>query len=219
LIDLTSYLDFTHLNDSAADLDQFLDDAAKHKVASVCVYPQWIAKAKQHCDHPITTVINFPSGEVLQTKLQKELVLAADADEIDVVFPYQQYLAEPDPSPVFERFIKILQQLPASKIVKVIVESGAYRNPQDLHKICQFLIELPIQFIKTSTGKIEVGATIEAATIILENIKGRNIGLKVSGGIRQYQQALAYFELAQQYLSQISAKNFRIGASKLIGLP
>lgn len=216
--DLLPFIDFTLLDDtfSQSKLDDFIKQAKKLKVASICVYPQNIDVIQHACvQTKLTTVINFPSGNESLADIQHQVEHSTLADELDVVFPYQTYLNE-SPQSAFEQMAKIIELLPSDKIIKVIIESGLYTSEQDIKDICQFLINQPIHFIKTSTGKTPIGATLEAAKIILETIKNTNKGIKISGGVRTFKQAISYYDLAKEtFKNNLSAKNFRLGVSKL----
>lgn len=212
------FIDFTYLKDeeNQKDYDDFLQQAAQTEVACLCVYPKKVAEIKRRLPHKkIATVINFPSGDHDLTHIKKELDLANEADEIDVVFPYPLYLAG-NKNASFQKMKALLSLIPKDKIIKVIIESGRYTKAQDIEEICSFLITQPIAFIKTSTGKIKQGASLQATKTILHCLKGTQMGLKVSGGIRTPFEAMSYIELAKQVLPcPLSSAHFRIGASTL----
>jgi deoxyribose-phosphate aldolase len=108
--------------------------------------------------------------------------------------------------------------------LKVILETGALNDPALIADACFDVFSVGADFVKTSTGKISEGATLEAAATMLLVIKHmqpqvkHTLGLKVSGGIREVQQAAQYVELADAILGRdwVTPQTFRIGASKLI---
>lgn len=215
---LLPYIDFTYLNDNEAELMRFLEKAQSpslSSLASICVYPQHIKMARQHVSLAIATVLNFPSGDHSMQHFVKESALSEEADELDIVFPYQPFL-QSNKQLAFDLFEEKMAKLPKDKTIKVIIESGLYPKTQDISEVCQFLIKQPIHFIKTSTGKAKHGASLAAADAILNVIANTNIGLKVSGGIKTTEQAMQYKKLAEEYLtSPLTKDNFRIGASTL----
>lgn len=212
---LLPFIDYTYLDYDKAHLNELIKISLDLKLASICVYPEFISTVRANCSHRVTTVLNFPSGEQNIKQIQQDILKAQDADEIDIVFPYKTYLSGlKDKS--FQQMEAILQRLPNNKIIKIIVESGLYKTPAQLQEVCQFLTMQDIAFIKTSTGKVTAGATIPAAQLILEVIQNTKIGLKVSGGIQSPEQAWEYYLLAKNALPNISPDRFRIGASRLV---
>jgi len=104
--------------------------------------------------------------------------------------------------------------------VKVIIESGELPDRAAIDRASHFAIEHGADFVKTSTGKTAVSATLDAAETILEaiDVSGRPVGFKVSGGIKTLVDARAYLELAEQLMGDgwVSPGTFRFGASSLL---
>ena len=224
---LFSLIDLTSLNE-ADDRDAISTLCDKTisplgHVAAVCVYPQFVAYAKnllQHTSVNIATVVNFPSGddslestvELIQQSIQH------GANEIDAVFPYSQFLrGEKETAYEFIRACKAA--CTDSVLLKVILETGALKDVSLIAEVSYNLCHNGADFLKTSTGKIPVGATIEAARAMLEVIQKipRPIGLKISGGVRTVEQAQQYIELASSIMGEawVTPTHFRIGASAL----
>lgn len=218
---LLPFTDYTFLAEphEQEKYNAYIEQATKNDVACLCVYPRYINSLSQLLPNKrLATVINFPQGDDNIESIKSDLKIAQNAHELDIVFPYQDFLLN-NKEYAFEKMQQILKLIPSSKIIKVIIESGIYANQEQIKQVCDFLITLPIHFIKTSTGKIEHGASLDAAKIILNCIKNTNIGLKVSGGVRTIKQATNYLSLAEKYLTQpLSNKNFRIGASKIFSV-
>ncbi|MCF6777052.1 deoxyribose-phosphate aldolase [Thiotrichales bacterium 19X7-9] len=225
LIDLTLLDEQGHFSEIEA-----LCQKANHidiPVASICIYPKFIQKARVILDDsiPIATVINFPNGDqpVSNVIQEAEFSLNQGADEIDLVIPYQNYLLS---NQADEQSIELIKQIKAichDKILKVIIESGELRAYQFIKQASIDAILAGADFIKTSTGKVAVGATLDAASIMLDVIKdcqnqGMSCGFKASGGIRTTKDAINYLELAQEKLGDgfIHRKTFRFGASSLL---
>jgi deoxyribose-phosphate aldolase len=196
-------------------------------VAAVCVYPKFVQQAKtllQTTPVKIATVVNFPEGK---DSLQQVLPLIAEAlsdgaNEIDVVFPYTQYLA--GQRQMACNFIHQCKEACGDNILKVILESGALNDETIITEASRDALLAGADFLKTSTGKIAAGASLSAATAMLKVIKQlsgelkRPLGFKASGGIRTIEQAQQYLDLANQIMGTgwISPKTFRFGASQLL---
>ena len=105
-------------------------------------------------------------------------------------------------------------------LLKVILETGALKSPSLIEQATLLAIEGGADFIKTSTGKISTGATLEAAEIILKTIAStlKKVGFKASGGIQTPEQAFSYFTLAQRILGESwpTPYTFRLGVSQLL---
>lgn len=223
---LISCLDLTSLqdNDSSESITQFckLTDDPLCNPAAICVYPQFIGDVKANINKSIriATVINFPKGENDVDILKRDIPTAIKlgADELDVVFPYKALLDGEVES--VRNYLHVARDICGSKILKVIIESGELKSYGNISLASQLCIEAKADFIKTSTGKTPVSATVEAANIILEAIKasGKKIGFKASGGIKTFSDAQSYLILAQSIMGTdwVSPKHFRIGASSLL---
>jgi deoxyribose-phosphate aldolase len=224
LIDLTSL----NFNDTEATITQLCQQATSTlgHVAAVCIYPKFIPLAKKlltNSDVKIATVVNFPEGsQSLATvvgDIQKAIKLGAQ--EIDVVMPYQEYLAK--------KYAEVKNFIHACKnacgedvLLKVILETGALQQAAIISQASKDVILAGADFIKTSTGKINIGATLEAAEAMLTTIHdlklNRAVGFKTSGGVRTIEQAKNYLMLAESIMGKnwISPQTFRIGASQLV---
>ena len=106
-------------------------------------------------------------------------------------------------------------------VLKVIIESGALKTPELIRKASLLSMEAGADFVKTSTGKIDVAATPEAAVVMCHAIKdyyektGRKVGFKAAGGVRTPQEAVLYYTIVKEILGDewITTDLFRIGAS------
>lgn len=222
-LELIHCLDLTLLqnNSSKAVLQEYYTLAQHHNVAALCIYPSDL----HHIPHPssicLATVINFPQGTgSIESCLQQiEQAQNNGATEIDYVFPYTMYL-EGKRQEALAHAVQItnychLQQLK----LKVIIETGAFSNNEDLYKLALALIELNVNFLKTSTGKIHQGASFAHVFTLLSALKESQslCGLKISGGIKTTIQAQHYAFLAEFMMQQpITKQWFRIGASTLL---
>jgi len=224
-------MDLTTLN--LDDTDQIVADlchkavSAGGNTAAVCIYPQFIPAAKQALkdlnatDILIATVTNFPHGnaDVQQAIDETRQAVALGADEVDVVFPYRAFLAG-DKDVGFELVKGCKQACGDNVILKVILETGEIKSPQLIKQASLIAIEAGADFIKTSTGKVPVNATLEAAEQMLHAIKetGSTCGFKAAGGVKSAQDVNDYLTLASSILSTewVSASHFRFGASSLL---
>lgn len=196
-------------------------------VASVCVYPVFVKEACNYLKGSGIKVASvagaFPAGQSpLNVKLAEvQYALNEGADEIDMVISRGK-LIDGEYDIVVEE-IKSIKEVCGNHVLKVILETGELPSGELVAKASELAIEGGADFLKTSTGKIAVGATLESSKIMLTIIKnyyqktGKLVGFKAAGGISTPEQALEYYELAQNTLGSNFVNNqyFRIGASRL----
>ena len=223
LIDLTDLSD-----DHAPDgIDDLCRRAREHRTAAVCVWPEFVARCAELLDGSgvrVATVVNFPSGDepVADVLAMSGAALTAGADDIDLVLPYRAFLDGDSDRPA-EMVAAIAALIEPPKLLKVILESGAYPGPDSVAAAANLTIANGADFVKTSTGKIDGGASLEAARAMLGEIEvaaesGRAVGLKPSGGIRTFDEAQAYIDLADSVMGEgwATPSTFRFGASGLL---
>lgn len=205
---------------------QDLSQGISH-VAAVCVYPVFVKQARQLLQGSGIRVASvagaFPSGQSpLSVKLlEVRYALDQGADEIDMVIS-RGSLLEGDYNKVYDEIAAIRQEV-GTQTLKVILETGELKTPQNIAKASQLAIDAGADFIKTSTGKISVSATLEASEVMLKIIKnhydstGKWVGFKAAGGISSPEEVLKYYFLTSQILGKKYVTNqfFRIGASRL----
>lgn len=226
LIDLTSLGE----TDTPAIITALCNKAvtAKGYVAAVCVYPQFIQQAAIQLSGSlvkIAAVANFPHGQdslpIVLASIKQSI--QNGAHEIDVVFPYENYLAGKQSEA--KDFIQQCKfQCGKNVLLKVILETGALKEPDIIASASRDAIEAGADFIKTATGKIKIGATLEAAEVMLQVIKemqpkvDRPLGFKASGGVRDLATAVGYLNLASKIMGAnwVSPNTFRFGASQLL---
>lgn len=198
-----------------------------HPVAAVCVYPTFVRQSKQLLEgsgiHVASVAGSFPAGQSpIEVKaMEVRYALDEGADEIDMVISRGSFL-EGDYQKVFDE-IATLKTLCNDRHLKVILETGELLTPDNIYKASMLAMEAGADFIKTSTGKIPVSATPEAAQVMLTAIAdfkaktGKQVGFKAAGGISTPEQALEYYDLTFDILGGECANNqyFRIGASRL----
>jgi deoxyribose-phosphate aldolase len=167
----------------------------------------------------VATVVNFPNGteplpDVLRAVAQ---ALLDGTDEIDLVLPYRALAAGDLDQPV-HMIRAVRSAMPG--ILKIILETGELANPMLIEQAAHIAIEHGADFIKTSTGKTRVGATLSATALMLDVIRRTNrpVGLKPSGGIRTFDEAMAYIDQAESVMGAgwPTPSTFRFGASGLL---
>ncbi|TXH72653.1 MAG: deoxyribose-phosphate aldolase [Lysobacteraceae bacterium] len=191
--------------------------------AAICVYPEHVTTAREAmrgASVKIATVVNFPDGgdDPLRIARETRRAIAAGADEIDMVLPYRSLLA--GDVLVAKTCVEACRQACGDTIaLKLILETGELRDAQIIRAACRIGLDAGVDFLKTSTGKVAVNATPEAAAVMLDCIaaSGGACGFKAAGGIRTIADALRYMTLAEDRLGAawVAPERFRIGASAL----
>ncbi|PXX45339.1 deoxyribose-phosphate aldolase [Undibacterium pigrum] len=200
--------------------------SAQGQVAAVCIYPRFIPHAKKMLiefgtpNIRVATVVNFPHGEadVAIAVAETRAALAYGADEVDLVFPYVALMAG-DTSTGAE-MVRACKTACGDKLLKVIIESGELKTAALIRTASLIAIGAGADFIKTSTGKVAVNATLAAAEVMLTVIKetGGYCGFKAAGGVKTVEEAAAYLALADGLLGSdwLTPEHFRFGASSLL---
>jgi deoxyribose-phosphate aldolase len=197
-------------------------------VAALCIYPRLVPVAVEALKGSGVKVASvataFPSGQSsLAVRLQevKEAV-AAGADEVDIVISRGAFLAGDDEA-VFEE-VAASKDAAGDAHVKTILETGELGSYDQIRRASLVAMAAGSDVIKTSTGKISPAATLPAALVMAEAIRdfadatGREVGLKVAGGIRSSKDAIRYLVVVNETLGQewLTPDRFRIGASSLL---
>lgn len=233
LIDLTSL----NVNDTTARLlamckkvnefHTFPRYVGTPNVAAVCVYPVFVAEAKNALNAKTVKVAavagGFPASQTFpEIKVaEAKLATAQGADEIDIVMNVRRFL-EQDYQAVY-REIATIKDAIGGVHLKVILETGILDTPQDI-KLASFIaMEAGADFIKTSTGKIPQGASPEAVYVMAEAAKefyarrNRKVGIKPAGGISTAEKAIQYLAILKLQLGKewLYPDLFRFGASSL----
>ncbi|MBH9554264.1 deoxyribose-phosphate aldolase [Inhella gelatinilytica] len=220
-------LDLTSLNDGdTADTITALCAKAQTRhgpVAAVCVWPQFVAQARAALPASIrvAAVANFPDGalDVARAVADIEAIAQAGAQEIDVVLPYKALLA--GQSLEVGEFLAEVRHASRPLTLKVIIESGELKDEAVIRRATQLSLNAGADFIKTSTGKTPVSATLEAARAMLDEIAHSGLaaaGFKASGGIRTVAQGEPYVAATRAALgeSALDPSRLRFGASGLL---
>jgi deoxyribose-phosphate aldolase len=216
-------LDLTSLNeaDTAADIDALCARAQSPygPVAAVCVWPRFVAQARAllPADIKVAAVANFPDGslDLARTLAEVRAIAEAGGDEVDVVLPYLA-LMQGQPNECAE-FLAEVRHATRPLTLKVIIESGELKTSTLIARATRLALMAGADFVKTSTGKTPVSATLQAAGTILAEIKASGLpaaGFKASGGIRTVADAAEYLALLSE--EDRNPRRFRFGASGLL---
>lgn len=215
-------VDLTLLTDDAteAEVGALCARALDAGVAAACVWSRFLPFAKAKLAHSpvrLVTVANFPDGSDDLARAARETAdaLLGSADEIDVMAPVQAIL-EGDVGLVTE-LVQACRAKAPERILKVILETGRLEEPARIAAAARAAIMGGCDMVKTSSGRFPVGATLEAAAVLLaviEEADGR-VGIKFSGGIRTTRQAAQYLYLTDHFLGSgwTAPETLRFGAS------
>lgn len=249
LLRAISFIDLTTLSndDTSSTVEQLCKNAVTPiknlpfqwnkplHTAAVCVYPSRVKDAittlqklkKTDVIKVASVAAGFPSGQYpLETRLQEvRCAIEYGAKEIDVVIDRSLVLNH--------EWVKLYEELEAIRNVcneaegiclKVIISSGELFNLKDVYRASMVAMFAGAHFIKTSTGKDAVNATLPTGIVMCRAIKeferltGQKIGFKPAGGIKTAQQALEWMVLIKEELGKdwLTSDRFRIGASSLV---
>ncbi|MDQ0420309.1 deoxyribose-phosphate aldolase [Peteryoungia aggregata LMG 23059] len=223
-----SLLDLTNLKDDCTP-EQIVTLCGRAQsvfgpTAAICIWPRFVMQARTLLgpDSPIriATVVNFPSGEMKTEDVLAETrdAVADGADDIDLVIPYRAF-AKGDEKAVSE-MVAAVKGACGPAILKTILETGELKDIALIRRASDLAIAAGADFIKTSTGKVGVNATLEAADIMLQAIRDsrKNVGFKPAGGISTVADAALYLSLADTIMGEdwVMPSTFRFGASGLL---
>ena len=234
---LLSCIDLTTL--SSSDSPQSVSDFVERvnafdnehpdlpNVAAICVYPNFAPVVRTVLDVSDVNVAcvsgAFPSSQsFLEVKIaETAMAVAGGADEIDIVLNVGNYL-DGDWEEVSD---EISEQKATCRDahLKVILETGLLKTAENIRNASVLAMYSGADFIKTSTGKIYDGASLEAAYVMCQCIKeyfektGNRVGFKAAGGISTTADAVKYYTVVKEVLGEewLDKSLFRIGASRL----
>ena len=193
--DVASIIDHTILKPEAThqDVARIVEKGAHFGTYSVCVSPSMLP-----LDVPeglkVACVVGFPSGAVKANvkAFEAKQAIADGADEIDMVINIA--LAKEGKFDRVEEEIRAVRaEIPAGKILKVIIESAALTD-EEIVAVCRAAVAAGADFVKTSTGFHPAGGASVHAVELMRQTVGENVGVKASGGIRDAQTAIAMIE-------------------------
>jgi len=190
-MNIAEYIDHTVLKPTTTlqDVEKLCEEALSYQFAAVCVPPLFVKKAKEilgSSSIKVATVIGFPFGySAIEAKIAEVVLAIIDgADELDVVINISaiknndwQFLANE-----INAILPIIKN--KNKIIKVIIESGILTD-EEIIKCCDLYGAAGVDFMKTSTGYAEKGASIEAVKLMRKHLAD-NVLIKASGGIKNF---------------------------------
>lgn len=210
--ELAKLIDHTVLGPetSRAAVEKVCKEAIEHGFIAVCIPPghvAWARRMLQKADVRLCTVVGFPHGQhTPEVKaFEAERAVAEGAVEVDMVLDVAA-LKEGDQARVLADIKAVREAAPKPIVLKVILECSLLSESQKTLG-AQLAQEASADFVKTSTGFSSGGATVDDVALLRRTV-GAGMGVKASGGIRDYAMALA----------MIGAGASRIGASKSIAI-
>ena len=204
-MNIAHYIDHTLLKPTTTinDVKSLCEEALQHQFFAVCIPPPLVKNAKnilQESPVKVATVIGFPFGYSLAKAklLEVQQAILDGADELDVVI--NLVALKNNAWNYLESEIRhITDAAHANKrLVKVIIESGVLTREEIIH-CCSLYAAAGVDFLKTSTGYAETGATAEAVQLMREHLPS-SIKIKASGGIRTYEQAIIMLKAGAERL-------------------
>ncbi|MBQ9891643.1 MAG: deoxyribose-phosphate aldolase [Bacteroidales bacterium] len=240
-----SVMDLTtlHTTDSVESVRKLVGKVNSFKVdfpdyplpASICVYSNFasVVRDERSCPdvHVTVTAGSFPTSQsYLEVKcLECEMAVENGADEVDIVLALNSFLpgdyekAGNEIAAMRKAIDRKAEALGKKVILKVILETGLLVTPEKIADASFLAMENGADFIKTSTGKVEVNATPVAAYVMCQCIKkfheatGRKVGFKAAGGISSSMDAVAYYSIVSSVLGKewLCKDLFRLGVSRL----
>lgn len=205
--DIYAFIDHTYLKQQAVwnDIKLLCDDAMKHQTASVCIPPCFVLRAKEYTNGklPICTVIGFPNGNMTaKTKVFETAdAIANGADEIDMVINIGEVKERNEAGILLE--INAIKEACKDRLLKVIIET-CLLDESDKIFACEVVSKSNADFIKTSTGFSNGGATLDDVKLLRKYCVGKKV--KAAGGIKSVDDAKAF----------IQAGADRLGTSSLV---
>ena len=230
-VDLTT-LSTTDSERSVAAFTQKVNDYWRNypdnkNVAGICVYSNFAQVVRANLEVSDVDVVvcsaSFPASQAhLETKIAETALAVADgADEVDIVINMGYFVDE-----AYEELCDEISEIKHAchgRLLKVILETGCLETAANIKKASILAMYSGADFIKTSTGKIYPGASLEAAYVMCRCIKeyyekhGVMVGFKAAGGIRTTDDAVKYYTIVKEVLGEkwLDNRYFRIGASSL----
>ncbi len=203
---ILSTVDHTLLKQTSTweDIKVICEDAMKYEVASVCIPPSFVKKAKEFVGDKmqVCTVIGFPNGynttavKVFETKD----AINNGADEIDMVINLG--MLKENKFEEITQEIKSIKEACKDKILKVIIETCLLSEEEKV-EMCKCVTNAKADFIKTSTGFSTGGATAKDLALFKENI-GKDVSIKAAGGIKDLDTAREFIKIGSSRLGTSS---------------
>jgi len=188
---INRYIDHTILQPTTTldNIKTLCMEAVEYDFAAVCVPPPFVKLAKTFTGSTsvkVATVIGFPFGySAIEAKVAETVLAIVDgADELDMVANLIA-IRNKDWDYLEKEIATILPLIRnKQKVIKVIIESGILLE-EEIIKCCQLYGRYAVDFVKTSTGYAEKGASVEAVQLMRQHLPA-SVQIKASGGIRTF---------------------------------
>lgn len=217
---INNYIEHTLLrpDTSANEIKKLVDEAIKYKFFGICINPSYVNLAKEllkGLDTKIVTVVNFPlaSNTIETTLFQTEEVLKFGADEVDTVVNLSALKNKDYKKVTFD--IKKTKEICAEHNLKVILETDLLTK-EEIVIASNCAVEAGANFVKTSTGFVKngVGAKVEDVKLMYKTVAISGLGVKASGGIKNYKQAMDLINAGASRLGTSSGVDIMLGEVK-----
>lgn len=184
-------------NQTEADVRSNVEMCIRHQVASMCVRPcdiRLAAELLRNSGVMVSTVLSFPHGadSVSVKKMQARQAIDDDVDEIDMVMNIGQFLSG-NYDAVRKDIQAVVDEAHHRNIIVKVIQESCFLTLEEVAKACQLSLEAGADFVKTSTGFGPSSATPEIIDVMVNTVGGK-MGIKASGGIRTWEQAVGYLE-------------------------
>ncbi|WP_340153165.1 deoxyribose-phosphate aldolase [uncultured Marivirga sp.] len=205
---IQNYIEHTNLKPTITsnEIEMLLNEVQENNIFGICVPPFWVKKVKRDIGKSnisLITVIGFPLGyQMSQTKEAETIQAIKDgADEIDMVLNISAVKSQMMwPKIEIAKIGKLVHE--NGKILKVIIET-AYLNDGEIKEACKICADAGADFVKTSTGFAAEGAKLEHVQL-MRSVLPDHVGIKASGGIKSYEQALQFIEAGAERIGTSS---------------
>ncbi|WKV12212.1 deoxyribose-phosphate aldolase [Marivirga harenae] len=205
---IQNYIEHTNLKPTITsnEIEMLLNEVKENNIFGICVPPFWVKKVKRDIGKSnisLITVIGFPLGyQMSQTKEAETIQAIKDgADEIDMVLNISAVKSQMMwPKIEIAKIGKLVHE--NEKILKVIIET-AYLNDGEIKEACKICADAGADFVKTSTGFAAEGAKLEHVQL-MRSVLPDHVGIKASGGIKSYEQALQFIEAGAERIGTSS---------------
>lgn len=215
---IAQYIDHTILNADATDADvqRICLEAKEYQFKTVCIQPFWVNYAKDllaGTDVGITTVIGFPLGaNTTEIKVaEAELAVAQGVSDVDMVINIGALKSE-DYTSVANDIQAVVDAVAGRAIVKVIIETSLLSKNEKI-RASEIAKQAGADFVKTSTGFSTGGATLDDVRLMRATV-GPEMGVKASGGVRSYEDAVAMIEAGATRIGASSGISIVEGAAR-----
>jgi deoxyribose-phosphate aldolase len=196
---IAHYIDHTILKPTCliSEVERVCSEAVEYGFAAVCIPPPFVKRAKiilSPTKVKVATVIGFPFGYApIESKVAEAVLALVDgADEMDMVI--NLVALKNGDWEYLEREIQLVKDIikQKGKLIKVIIESGVLTD-EEIVRCCSLYAKAGVDYVKTSTGYAEKGASVEAVQLIRKHLPS-SVNIKASGGIKTYEFARRLIE-------------------------